>query len=76
MKKQTFNIGREKRNEMVQSIKRYFEREREESIGDLAAGLLLDFFADELAAEFYNQGVYDSYMYMNNKVEDLMGIQK
>jgi Uncharacterized conserved protein len=76
MRKQAFNLSKEKRAEMIQSIKRYYEREREETIGDLAAGLLLDFFTDELAVEFYNQGVYDSYTYMTSKVEDLLGIQK
>ncbi len=76
MKKQTFNLSREQRSAMVQAIKRYYEREREETIGDLAAGLLLDFVTQELAIEFYNQGVYDSYMYMADKVEDLLGIQR
>ena len=75
-KTQKFTLSKEKRDDMISAIKRYFEKEREESIGDLAAGLLLDFFMDEIAVEFYNQGVYDSYVYMNNKVEDLLGIQK
>jgi uncharacterized protein (DUF2164 family) len=69
-------LSKEKRAEMITSIKGYFENEREEEIGDLASGMMLDFFIEELAVEFYNQGVWDSHIYMNDRVEDLLGIQK
>jgi uncharacterized protein (DUF2164 family) len=74
--KNKFTVSKEKRNEMAASIKLYFSNERNEELGDLAAGLFLDFIMEELAVEFYNQGVYDSYTFMNAKVEDLLGIQK
>jgi uncharacterized protein (DUF2164 family) len=45
-------------------------------LGELASSLILDFIIDELAPEFYNQGVEDSYTYMNDKLEDLLGIKK
>ena len=69
-------ISREKRDEMVSAIKNYFLTEREEEIGDLAADLILEFIIEEIAPEFYNQGVYDSYKYMENMREDLLSIQK
>lgn len=75
-KKNKFTLSKEKRSEMSASIKSYFLNERSEEIGDLAAGLFLDFIIEELAAEFYNQGVYDSYAFMNAKVEDLLSVQK
>jgi uncharacterized protein (DUF2164 family) len=74
--KNNINITKEKRDEMVSAIKSYFLKEREEEIGDLAAGLILEFITEELAPEFYNQGVYDSYQYMNDMIEDLLSIQK
>lgn len=43
----------------------YFLNERDDDLGDLAASLILDFFMEKLAPEFYNQGVYDSYKYMS-----------
>jgi len=61
---------------MVTAIKDYFLTVREEKIGDLAAGLLLDFIIEELAQEFYNQGVYDSQKFMEDKIEDLSSILK
>jgi len=72
----TINVTKEKRDEMVSAIKNYFSKEREEEIGDLASGLILDFIIKELAPEFYNQGVYDSYKYMQDTIEDLLSIQK
>jgi uncharacterized protein (DUF2164 family) len=74
--KNNINITKEKRDEMVSAIKSYFFKEREEEIGDLAAGLILEFITEELAPEFYNQGVYESYQYMNDMIEDLLSIQK
>ena len=54
----------------------HFFKEREEEIGDLAAGLILDFILEKIAPEFYNQGVYDSHKYMGDAIEDLLSIQK
>ena len=72
----TITITKEKKDEMVSEIKNYFLKEREEEIGDLAAGLILEFIIEKIAPEFYNQGVYDSYIYMQDTIEDLLAIQK
>ena len=69
-------ITKERRDEMVSEIKNYFLKERDEEIGDLAAGLMLDFIQEEIAPEFYNQGVYDAHKYMEEAVADLLSIQK
>lgn len=73
---QKIKLNKEKRQDMVRTIQTYFLKEREEELGDLAAGLLLDFIMDKLAFEFYNQGVYDSYKFINERTEDLLGIIK
>ncbi len=69
-------LTKEKREDMIASIKTYFLKERDEELGDLASGFVLDFIIEKLAPEFYNQGVQDSYAYMNEKIEDLLEIQK
>lgn len=74
--KDIFKFTKEQREEMISSIKNYFEEEREEELGDLAAGMLLNFIIEELAPEFYNRGVYDAYKYMSDRVEDVLSIQK
>ena len=69
------NVTKERRDDLVSGIKNYFSKEREEEIGDPAAGLMLDFIREKLAPEFYNQGVYDSHTFMEDAVEDLLSIQ-
>ena len=61
---------------MITAIKNYFLNEREEELGDLASNLMLNFIIEELAPEFYNKGVYDSYKYISERAEDLLSIQK
>lgn len=69
-------MTKEVKKEMIEAIKTYFLNERDEDLGDLAAGFILDFFLEEMAPHIYNQGVYDSYKYMGERIEDLMGILK
>lgn len=69
-------LDKDKRDSMISHIKEYFLNERDEDLGDLAAALVLDFFIGKLGPEIYNQGVQDSYKYMNEKIQDLFEIQK
>jgi len=69
-------ITKERKEEIVSEIKNYFLTEREGEIGDLAAGLLLDFILEKIAPEMYNQGVEDSCQYMKDAAEDLLAIRK
>ena len=73
---ENIKLTKEKREDMIDSIKEYFYTERDEELGDLASSHILSFIVDELALEFYNQGVYDSYQYMNRSIDDLLSIQK
>jgi uncharacterized protein (DUF2164 family) len=75
-KEQTIKVTKEQRDEMIAAIKHYFLKNREEETGDLQAGLMLDFILEELAPEFYNQGVSDAYTYMKDTIEDLLSIRK
>jgi uncharacterized protein (DUF2164 family) len=69
-------LTNEKRADMIVEIQQYFLDKRDEELSNLAAGKILNFFIENLATEFYNQGVYDSYKYMNSRVEDILSIQK
>jgi uncharacterized protein (DUF2164 family) len=73
--KSRIELTKEKKAGMVSAIQGYFLKEREEELGSLAADLILNFIIKELAPEFYNQGVYDSYRYMAERTEDLLSIQ-
>ena len=75
-KENTIKVTKDQRDDMIAAIKHYFLKSREEEIGDLQAGLMMDFIVEELAPEFYNQGVSDSYTYMKDTIEDLLSIRK
>lgn len=75
-KNSKFELSKEKKDKMIDAIQSYFLNERDIELGDLAAALILDFFTEKLAPEFYNLGVEAAHQYMSEKVEDLLGIQK
>lgn len=59
------------RKRMITSIRRYYEQELEEGIGDLQAGFLLDYFLVEIGPTIYNQAIADAQAWMMARVEDL-----
>ena len=74
-KKEKIRLTKEKREELVKTIRNYFREEKGEEIGELASSLFLDFIIEKIAPEFYNQGVYDAYKYLNDRLEDMLTIQ-
>ena len=66
-------ISKEQRKEAVGEIIAYFLQERDEQIGDLAAGFMLDFILEKIGPYVYNQAVADIQKYCSEKVEDMDG---
>lgn len=64
------DLPKDVRREAIGSIKRYF-RENMEEIGDLAAGLLLDFIVEEIGPSIYNQAVSDVQKHLQARLLDL-----
>lgn len=62
-------LPREHKLEIVSSIQDYFQTERFEVIGDLAAENLLDFMLKELSPYVYNQAISD----VRTMIEQKMG---
>jgi uncharacterized protein (DUF2164 family) len=52
-------LPKEQRDQMIRLIQQYFEEDRGETIGDLAADSLLDFFMTRLGPYVYNQALSD-----------------
>lgn len=69
-------VSEKNREEMLEKITRYFYEERCEALGELASQLILDFVLEELAPNIYNQGVEDSYLYLETQLEDLHALKK
>lgn len=56
---------------IVRKIKLYFSEELHQQIGSFDAELLLDFFAKEIGAYFYNRGLYDAQAVLSSKLDDI-----
>jgi uncharacterized protein (DUF2164 family) len=66
-------ISKQVRAETIASLKRYFEENMPEPIGDLPAGLLLSFFVEEVGPAIYNQAIADAQARMQQHAADLHG---
>jgi uncharacterized protein (DUF2164 family) len=56
------------------SIKRYVGENLDQDIGDLKAGLLLDFCLQEIGPVVYNKAIADAQAYFQARVGDLEGV--
>lgn len=66
-------IPKPTRTAAIHSIQRYFEENMSEPIGELPAGLLLNFFIEEIGPVIYNQAINDAQTRMQQRVADLNG---
>jgi uncharacterized protein (DUF2164 family) len=69
----TIEISKQARAAAIASIRRYFEGNLSEPIGDLPAGLLLNYFLEEIGPVIYNQAIADAQARMQQRVGDLSG---
>ncbi|MBS1813366.1 MAG: DUF2164 domain-containing protein [Acidobacteria bacterium] len=60
-----------KRGEAIASLQRYFDENLPEPIGDLPAGLLLNFILEEIGPAIYNRGVRDARERLQMRMEDM-----
>ena len=61
------------RLQALASIKRYFLEQWEQEVGDLKAGLLLDYVLLEIGPAVYNRAIADAQVYFRDRVADLEG---
>jgi uncharacterized protein (DUF2164 family) len=59
---------------LIASLKRYAAENLDEEIGDLKAGLLLDYCLKEIGPSIYNQAIADAQSYFTDRVADLDGV--
>ena len=66
-------LSRQARADAVASIQRYFEENLPEPVGEMPAGLLLDFFMEEVGPAVYNRAISDAQARLQLRVADLSG---
>jgi uncharacterized protein (DUF2164 family) len=69
----TIEIPKQARADAIASIQRYFDENLSEPIGELPAGLLLNFFLEEVGPVIYNQAIRDAQTRMQQRASDLDG---
>jgi uncharacterized protein (DUF2164 family) len=62
------------RKQAIAALKQYFAANMDEEIGDLKAGLLLDFVLSELGPSVYNQAIADARAFFEERTSDLAAI--
>jgi uncharacterized protein (DUF2164 family) len=66
-------LTKPQRTAAITSIQRYFQENLPDTIGDLPAGLLLNFILEEIGPVIYNQAVADAQTRLTQRVADLSG---
>jgi uncharacterized protein (DUF2164 family) len=62
------------RNQAIAALQQYFAANMDEEIGELKAGLLLDFILSELGPSVYNQAIADARAFFDERSSDLAAI--
>jgi uncharacterized protein (DUF2164 family) len=69
----TPELEKQARTEAIASLRRYFELNMPEPIGELAAGLLLDFFLEDIGPLIHNAAVRAAQERIQLRAADLEG---
>ena len=72
--KRPLTLSDASRKQAVAALQQYFADNMDDPIGDLKAGLLLDFFLSELAPSVYNQAIADAGRFFEERTADLAAI--
>lgn len=65
------NLKPEERRKLIEEIQYFFESERDETIGVIAAEQVLDFFVENLGTKIYNQSLDDAKFFFTRRMEDM-----
>ncbi len=69
----SLELSKEARADAIASIQQYFDSNMPEPIGELPAGLLLNFFVEEIGPAIYNKAIADAQARLTVRVADLSG---
>lgn len=62
---------KKQRESMVEKLQSYFEQELNQELEQFDAEFLLDFFAKDIGAHFYNQGLHDARAIFESRIESV-----
>ena len=59
---------------IIEELQSYFRNEHDETIGELKAEMMVEFFIKKLGPKIYNQAIDDANSFIQDKLIDLDGI--
>ena len=68
------NLSNDRRKIIIEELQSYFRIEHDETIGELKAEMLVEFFIKKLGPKIYNQAIDDANSFIQDKLIDLDGI--
>jgi uncharacterized protein (DUF2164 family) len=66
-------LSKDQKADVIESIRRFAAEELDLEMSEIRAGLLLEYFLEEIAPLAYNQGVEDARSHLARLAEDLPG---
>jgi len=67
-------LSEDKMRLVTENVQSYFRNEHDDSIGELKAEMIIEFFIKELGPKIYNQAIEDANSFIHEKLIDLEGI--
>ncbi len=66
-------LSDERRSALIEVTQAFFADRFDDELSEWQAGLVLDFFAERLGPQVYNQAIRDAHGFMQDKLVDLEG---
>jgi uncharacterized protein (DUF2164 family) len=76
LKKVEIELDQGARKDAIEEVQKYFTTERDEEISNFKAEIIVDFILSKIGPLIYNQAIKDAHIYMNDRVEDLLSLEK
>ena len=67
----TIEFSKAEKELITRKVQLYFSKELDQELGQFDAEFLIDFFANEVGAYFYNRGLRDAQSVIEAKVADI-----
>lgn len=67
----TIEFSKNEKDIIAKKIQLYFSEELDREIGQFDAIFLLDFFSEEIGPYFYNRGLYDAQVVLEERIETI-----
>ena len=69
-------LDEERKQDAIRNLKEFFQRDRDETLSDFQATIILDFILAGIGPYIYNQALADAHALMSDRIEDLYGLEK